>query len=191
MATVQSVYLFLFFTIASLQEVAVGLEEKREVLAHMEADCEALSSCVTPGESGHIWARLSQMRHRWDELKEKVEQLGGHLTQSASYRQRYNDNLEQVFSNMEYANRLEPVRALKKNGLCDYQVKKIMSDLKERLDSSITSCTSSFETYKILQHHMVRKHKGMYTLINILVDTDYQDYQLVSIQQLQHCPWSY
>lgn len=76
-----------------------GLEERKAALAHIETDCEALSRFVTPGEAGRIRARLTQTRRYWDELKGRVEQLGGQLNQSASYRQRYNDNLEQVFSN--------------------------------------------------------------------------------------------
>lgn len=40
---------------------------------------------------------------------------------------------------------------------CHYQVKKTMSDLKEKLDCLVTYCTSSSETYKNLQDHMVRK----------------------------------
>lgn len=84
---------------ASLQEVGKGLEERRAALAHMEEDCEALSGFVTPGEAGCIRAQLSQMRRYWEELKGRVEQLGGQLNQSVCYRQRYNDNHEQVFSN--------------------------------------------------------------------------------------------
>lgn len=68
----------------------------------MEADCETLSEFVTPGEAGRIRARLAQMGRCWEELRERVEQLGGQLNQSASYRQRYNDNLEQVRSNPQY-----------------------------------------------------------------------------------------
>lgn len=83
----------------ALQAVAEGLEERRAALAHMEADCEALSSCVTPGETGRIRSRLAQMRRYWEELKGRAEQLGGQLNQSASYWQRYNNNLEQVYSN--------------------------------------------------------------------------------------------
>lgn len=65
-------------------------------LVHMEEDCEALSSFVTPVEAGRVRARLAQMRRCWEEMKGRVEQLGGQLNQSATYRQRYNDNLEQV-----------------------------------------------------------------------------------------------
>ncbi|CAB1447009.1 unnamed protein product [Pleuronectes platessa] len=104
-----------------------GLEERRAALAHMEADCEALSRFVTPGEAGCLRARLTQMKRYWEELKGRVEQLGGQLNQSASYRQRYNDNLEQV--------------------------KKTMSDIEEKLDRPMTYCSSSSETYKILQSH--------------------------------------
>nr|XP_019953051.1 PREDICTED: nesprin-1-like [Paralichthys olivaceus] len=111
-----------------VEEVGKGLEERREALAHMEADCEALSRFVTPGEAGCIRARLTQMRRYWEELKGRVEQLGGQLNQSASYRQRYNDNLEQV--------------------------KKTMNDIEEKLDRPMTYCSSSSETYKILQNHM-------------------------------------
>lgn len=74
------------------------LEEKKAALAHMEADCEALSRFVTPGEAGRIRAQLIQARQYWDELKGIVERLGVQLNQSASYRQRCNDNLEQVWS---------------------------------------------------------------------------------------------
>lgn len=84
--------------VTSLQAMGEGLEERRAALAHMEADCEALSRFVTPGEAGHIRARLTQMRRCWEELKGRVEQLGGQLNQNATYRQRYNDNLEQVYS---------------------------------------------------------------------------------------------
>lgn len=66
----------------------------------MEADCEALSKFVTPGEAGHIRARLVQMRRYWEELKGRVDELGGQLNQSVSYRQRYNDNLEQVWRSL-------------------------------------------------------------------------------------------
>ncbi|XP_023266581.1 nesprin-1-like [Seriola lalandi dorsalis] len=114
--------------ISRVEEVGKGLEERRAALVHMEADCEALSRFVTPGEAGRIRAGLTQMRRYWEELKGRVEQLGGQLNQSASYRQRYNDNLEQV--------------------------KKTMSDIKEKLDCPITHCSSSSETYKILQNHM-------------------------------------
>ncbi|KAF3849913.1 hypothetical protein F7725_019632 [Dissostichus mawsoni] len=67
--------------VASLQAVADGLEERRAALAHMEADCEALSRFVTPGEAGRIRTRLAQMRRCWEELKGRAEQLGGQLIQ--------------------------------------------------------------------------------------------------------------
>nr|XP_029132983.1 nesprin-1-like [Labrus bergylta] len=114
--------------ISKVEAVGEVLDERRVALAHMEADCEALSIFVTPGEAGRIRTQLAQMRRNWEEMKWRVEQLGGQLNQSATYRQRYNDNLEQV--------------------------KKTMSDLKERLDCPVTYCTSSCETYKILQDHM-------------------------------------
>ncbi|KAK1888949.1 Nesprin-1 [Dissostichus eleginoides] len=94
--------------IITVEAVADGLEERRAALAHMEADCEALSRFVTPGEAGRIRTRLAQMRRCWEELKGRAEQLGGQLIQSASYWQRYNDNFEQC--------------------------KKATSDLKEKLD---------------------------------------------------------
>ncbi|GLD49390.1 nesprin-1-like protein [Lates japonicus] len=114
--------------ISTVEEVGKGLEERRAAVTHMEADCEALSRFVTPGEAGRIRARLTQTRRYFEELKGRVEQLGGQLNQSASYRQRYNDNLEQV--------------------------KKTMSGIKEKLDCPIAYCSSSSETYKILQNHM-------------------------------------
>lgn len=82
--------------VASYQIVERALDERKAALEHMEADCEALTRFVTPGEAGHFWVKLSQMKCHWDELKGRVEQLQGHLSQSVSSRQRYNDNLEQV-----------------------------------------------------------------------------------------------
>lgn len=84
-----------------------ALEERRAALEHMEADCEALTRFVTPGEAGHFWVKLSRMKCHWDELKERVEQLQGHLNQSVSSRQRYNDNLEQVRPCLETRQRLD------------------------------------------------------------------------------------
>lgn len=73
-----------------------ALEERKAVLVLMEADSEALSRFVTSGEAGSIRAQLNQTRQYWEELKGRAEQLGVQLNQSASYRQRCNDNLEQV-----------------------------------------------------------------------------------------------
>uniref|UniRef100_A0A8K9Y661 Spectrin repeat containing nuclear envelope protein 1 n=1 Tax=Oncorhynchus mykiss TaxID=8022 RepID=A0A8K9Y661_ONCMY len=72
------------------------LEERAAILSHLEAESEALSGFVTPGEAGRIRARLAQMERYWEELKESVEQLGGELNQSATCRQRFNNDLEQV-----------------------------------------------------------------------------------------------
>lgn len=72
------------------------MEERRAALTQMEADSEALSQFMTPGEVGHVRARLVQMRRRFDELAERTEVLGVQFNQSAAYRQRCNNNLEQV-----------------------------------------------------------------------------------------------
>lgn len=87
--------------------MAEGLEERKATLAHMEVDCEALSGFVTPGETGRIRARLAHMRRHWEELMGRVEQLGGQLNQSASYWQRYNNNLEQVCRNAYWSSLVE------------------------------------------------------------------------------------
>lgn len=65
-------------------------------LTHIEADCDALSSFVTTGEAGRIRAQLVQTRRCFDELKDRIEQLGAQFNQSTSYRQRCKENLEQV-----------------------------------------------------------------------------------------------
>lgn len=76
--------------------IGEGLEEKRTTLVQMEADVETLSRFVTPGEARHIRVQLLQTRRCCDELMGRTEQVGLQLNQSASYRQRCNDNLEQV-----------------------------------------------------------------------------------------------
>jgi nesprin-1 len=86
----------LLLTFFLSQFVGARLEERAAILSHLEAESEALSGFVTPGEAGRIRARLAQMERYWEELKESVEQLGGQLNQSATCRQRFNNNLEQV-----------------------------------------------------------------------------------------------
>ena len=78
------------------QAVEAALEEKRAWLVQLEGQSQALSGYVTPGEAGHIRARLGQMGRGLEEFRGSVRQLIGQLQQSASHRQRYSDNLEQV-----------------------------------------------------------------------------------------------
>lgn len=80
------------------QTVGEGLEERRAALAHMESDCEALVRFLTPGEADHIWAKLTQMKLRWEELKFKIEQLKRQLNVSAWSRDR-DDAFQQVYIN--------------------------------------------------------------------------------------------
>ena len=84
----------------SLQAVGASLEERGAILAHLEADCEALSKFVTPGEVERIRTRLANMGQYWEELRARVEQLGGQLPHSASHRTTCSDNLEQVTCNI-------------------------------------------------------------------------------------------
>ncbi|XP_061126959.1 nesprin-1-like [Syngnathus typhle] len=114
--------------IGIVEVVAEGLEARRSSLLHMEKDYEALSRFITPGESGCLRERVTQMRRSWQELMEKTKQLTGQLNQSASYRQRCSDNLEQF--------------------------EKTMNDLKEKLDTPVTLCSSSSQAFKNLQSHM-------------------------------------
>lgn len=62
----------------------------------MESDFEALLRFLTPGEADHIWAKLTEMRLHWEELKFKIEQLESQLNVSAWCRDR-DDALEQVY----------------------------------------------------------------------------------------------
>lgn len=62
----------------------------------MESDCEALLSFLTPGEADRIRAKLTEMRHYWEELKFKIEQLERQRNVSAWYRDR-EDAFEQVY----------------------------------------------------------------------------------------------
>ena len=66
------------------------------MLVQLEGQSQALSGYLTPGEAGRIRARLGQMGRGLEELRGRVQQLVGQLHQSASHRQRYSDNLEQV-----------------------------------------------------------------------------------------------
>ena len=87
-----------------------ALEEKRAWLVQLEGQSQALSGYVTPGEAGRIRARLGQMGRGLEELRSRVPQLIGQLQQSATHRQRYSDNLEQV--------RSDPIQGLESAGCC-------------------------------------------------------------------------
>lgn len=88
---------YLAFTLA--QTVGEGLEERRAALAHMESDCEALLRFLTPGEADRIWAKLTEMKLHWEELKLKIEQQQRHLNVSAWCRGR-DEAFEQVHAEM-------------------------------------------------------------------------------------------
>uniref|UniRef100_A0A8K9XYB1 Spectrin repeat containing nuclear envelope protein 1 n=1 Tax=Oncorhynchus mykiss TaxID=8022 RepID=A0A8K9XYB1_ONCMY len=71
------------------------ISTRAAILSHLEAESEALSGFVTPGEAGRIRARLAQMERYWEELKESVEQLGGELNQSATC-SKYTDDQSRI-----------------------------------------------------------------------------------------------
>lgn len=89
------VFFYICFAFTLPQTVGEGLEERRAALAHMESDCEALLRFLTPGEADHIWAKLAEMKLRWEELNFKIEQLERQLNVSAWRRDR-DDAFEQV-----------------------------------------------------------------------------------------------
>ncbi|RXN33841.1 nesprin-1 isoform X3 [Labeo rohita] len=114
--------------ICTVKTIRDGLQERSQVLSNLEEKSQALVQFVSSGESARIKARLTQIGRYWEELKESVEHLNGQLEESSSYQTKFNANLQQVQSEVE--------------------------DIQKKLDSPVTSCVSSSETYKTLQSHM-------------------------------------
>uniref|UniRef100_A0A8C2JGH1 Calponin-homology (CH) domain-containing protein n=1 Tax=Cyprinus carpio TaxID=7962 RepID=A0A8C2JGH1_CYPCA len=111
--------------ICTVKTIREGLQERSQVLSNLEEKSQALVQFVSSGESARIKARLTQIGRYWEELKESVEHLNGQLEESSSHQMKFNANLQQV------------------------------EDIQKKLDSPVTSCVSSSETYKTLQSHMV------------------------------------
>ncbi|XP_056332375.1 LOW QUALITY PROTEIN: nesprin-1 [Danio aesculapii] len=114
--------------ICTVKTIREGLQERSEVLSNLEEKSQALFQFVSSGESARIKSRLTQIGRYWEELKESVEHLNGQLEESSSHQTKFNANLQQVKSEVE--------------------------EIQKKLDSPVTSCVSSSETYKTLQSHM-------------------------------------
>lgn len=144
----------------------------------------------------------------WEELRESVEQLEGQLQESSSAQHRFNTSLEEVRLNKDfclflsnlgrtsrittsYTSPLEPMkitlRSVRGNDECENQwlselcylkAKTTLGDLHKKLDHPVTSCTSSSETYKCLQNHMVClslwfRHYGVLTTTYLITCLGY------------------
>ncbi|XP_029943268.1 nesprin-1-like [Salarias fasciatus] len=115
--------------ISTVKAVGAELQDRAQALSRLEADSQALSRFVSSGEAARIRARLTQVGRFWEELKESLQQLEAQLEQSSAHQQRFQSSLDQVQTSLR--------------------------ELQARLEQPLTSCTSSSETYRCLQDHMV------------------------------------
>ncbi|XP_077587652.1 nesprin-1 [Stigmatopora nigra] len=112
---------------AALKDVETELQDRTEVLPRLEAESRDVLGFVSSGEAARMKARLTQTGRYWDELRENVRQLGVQLLESESHRQKF----WQSFQEAQAA----------------------LRELQPKLGEAVEMCTSSSDTYKVLQNH--------------------------------------
>lgn len=138
-----------------VQAVGAELKERAEVPSQLEADSQALAQFVSSGEAARIKARLTQIGRYWEELKESVEQLDGQLEESSSHQQKFRSSLQDVSRLTDVLTEPFSEDIYMKFIFISLQVEASLRELHTKLEQPIKSCTSSSETYKALQNHMV------------------------------------
>lgn len=140
-----------------VQAIGTELQDRAEVLSQLETDSQALTQFVSSGEGARIKARLTQIGRYWEELKESLQQLDGQLEESSSHQLKFQMSMEEVKTDVD-----DISKHAVKTWVCNlfgflivFQVKASLSELHRKLEHPIKSCTSSSETYKALQSHMV------------------------------------
>ncbi|KAJ7342117.1 hypothetical protein JRQ81_009049, partial [Phrynocephalus forsythii] len=114
--------------INQIKVVVKEIDDKEKEIPHLEEDAQTFSQYLTSGESAHIKAKLTQIRRYWEELRDHAEHLERTITGKASIQQKFEENFTKLQEDL-----------FKNEG---------------RLAEIDTSCTSSAETYKVLQDLM-------------------------------------
>ncbi|TSO25166.1 Nesprin-1 [Bagarius yarrelli] len=114
--------------ISTAKAMTAELQERADLLFQLEDRAQALSQFVSSGESARIKGHLTQIGRYWEELKEGMEQLNGQLEERSSHQHKFNINLQQVQSEIDA--------------------------IQKKLDTPLTSCASSSDTYNALQDHL-------------------------------------
>ncbi|XP_073672409.1 nesprin-1-like [Paramisgurnus dabryanus] len=112
-------------TVEMLREI---LEEKVEVFNRLETEFQTLMHFITASQAGRIKARLKQIVRYREEFKSSVEQREAELHSILRNTKQFTQDLKEV--------------------------EDLMKGLQEKLNVSITSCTSASRTYKSLHEHM-------------------------------------
>ncbi|XP_073712130.1 nesprin-1 isoform X2 [Misgurnus anguillicaudatus] len=112
-------------TVEMLKEI---LEEKVEVFNRLETEFQTLMHFITASQAGRIKARLKQIVRCREEFKSSVEQREAELHSVLRNTKQFTQDLNEV--------------------------EDLMKGLQEKLNVSITSCTSASRTYKSLHEHM-------------------------------------
>ncbi|XP_062833321.1 nesprin-1 isoform X16 [Anolis carolinensis] len=104
------------------------IDAKDDEIPNLEEAAQSFSQYLTSGESAHIKAKLTQIRRYWEELRDHTQHLEGAIKGKATVQQKFEENFTKF----------------------QEELSKYESELAE-LD---TLCSSSAETYKVLQDLM-------------------------------------
>uniref|UniRef100_A0A7M4FLZ9 Calponin-homology (CH) domain-containing protein n=1 Tax=Crocodylus porosus TaxID=8502 RepID=A0A7M4FLZ9_CROPO len=107
----------------------IEIDGKINGIPSLEEEAQSFSQYVTSGESAHIKTKLTQIKRYWEELRDHAQRLEGIITENTSQQQKYEESLKQV--------------------------QQALSEFEAKVAEPVTSCSSSAETYKALQDHMV------------------------------------
>ncbi|KAH0622390.1 hypothetical protein JD844_024656, partial [Phrynosoma platyrhinos] len=114
--------------INQIKDMIKEIDARNNEIPKLEEDVQSFSQYLTSGESAHIKAKLTQIRRYSEELQDRAQHLEGAITGKASVQQKFEENLRKF-----------------QQDLCRYETKLAELD---------TSCSSSAETYKVLQDLM-------------------------------------
>ncbi|TSR99416.1 Nesprin-1 [Bagarius yarrelli] len=114
--------------IHTVEEMEAGLEKRKDIWSHLEAESRALTQFINPGEAERIRARLMQISRSWEELTDGVMRRGVELQASLGYKVKLTEDVDEVQS--------------------------VLKVLEEKLDKPVTGCTSTSVTYQTLHEHM-------------------------------------
>ncbi|XP_068533204.1 nesprin-1 isoform X9 [Anas acuta] len=114
--------------ISQIKVINNEIDGKITGISKLEEEAESFSQFVTSGECAHIKAKLTHIKRYWEELRDHAQRLEGTITGNVSAQQKYEE--------------------------CLKQVQQSVSEFETKLAEPLTLCSSSLETYGVLQDCM-------------------------------------
>ncbi|XP_074043952.1 nesprin-1 isoform X5 [Macrotis lagotis] len=114
--------------ISQIKVILKRIENNQSDILRLEEETQSFAQFITTGESARIKAKLTQIRRRWEELREHAQCLEATLLENESQQQKFEESLKKV--------------------------QQSVSEFEDKLNEPVKVCSSASETYKALQEHM-------------------------------------